>query len=168
MHLLVIRHAIAEDKVEFARSGKSDDLRPLTAEGRRRMRKGARGLRAVVPRLDVLATSPYVRAMQTAEIVAATYGDMPITSIDQLVPTRKPSALADWLRAHHDAETVAVVGHEPHLGELVSWFLVDGGEPLLELKKGGAVMLELDGRPRAGSAMLAWALTPLQLRMLAP
>jgi phosphohistidine phosphatase len=56
MRLLVVRHAAAEDKDEFARAGRSDDLRPLTADGKRDMREAARGLRNVVPKLDLLAT----------------------------------------------------------------------------------------------------------------
>ena len=73
MQVLVVRHAIAEQREEFARTGKDDSQRPLTHDGRRKMRRGAVGLRAVVPAIDVLATSPLLRAVQTAEILAAVY-----------------------------------------------------------------------------------------------
>ena len=73
MQVLVVRHAIAEQREEFAPTGKDDSQRPLTHDGRRKMRRGAVGLRAVVPAIDVLATSPLLRAVQTAEILAAVY-----------------------------------------------------------------------------------------------
>ena len=63
MDLLVIRHAIAEDREVFAGTGKDDSLRPLTDRGRERMQEGARGLVRLVDRLDVLATSPLTRAI---------------------------------------------------------------------------------------------------------
>ncbi|MDH3366486.1 MAG: histidine phosphatase family protein, partial [Gemmatimonadota bacterium] len=69
MQLLVVRHAIAEDRDIFAAAGREDDERPLTEEGTRRMAAGAVGLVRVVPRLDAVASSPLVRAVQTAEII---------------------------------------------------------------------------------------------------
>ena len=68
MNILVIRHAIAADRERHAEQhdGEDDGLRPLTARGRKRMREGARGLRRLVPKIDLLATSPLTRAAQTA------------------------------------------------------------------------------------------------------
>jgi phosphohistidine phosphatase len=66
----VIRHAPAADRAEFAKTGKDDSERPLTDDGKTKMRRAARGLRSLVPKLDLLASSPYVRAHETAEIVA--------------------------------------------------------------------------------------------------
>jgi phosphohistidine phosphatase len=167
MHLVVIRHAVAEDKEEFARTGRSDDLRPLTDDGRERMRKGAAGLRQLVPTIDVLATSPYVRAVQTAEVISAAYDGLAPTTVTALVPTKPPSALVDWLRTQR-GDTIAVVGHEPHLTHFVSWILTGRDESILRLKKGAAVLLELENRVRSGEALLLWAVTPLQLRRFAP
>ena len=62
MQLLVIRHAIAVEREDFARTGKDDRLRPLTDEGRKKMKQGAKGLRQLAPRIDLLATSPLTRA----------------------------------------------------------------------------------------------------------
>ncbi len=70
MRLLVVRHAIAEDREAFARSHKDDSTRPLTPDGRRKMERAALGLKELVPELDVLAASPYKRAIETAEIIA--------------------------------------------------------------------------------------------------
>ena len=166
MRLLVIRHAIAEDRDEWAFSGKPDHERPLTDKGRDRMRQGVRGLREIVPRLDLIATSPLVRAVQTAEIVADEYGGMELVTAGELAPENAPELMLPWLRAHEMDTTVAVVGHEPHLGFLVGWLLTGRHESFVELKKGSAVMLEFDDPPAAGNATLLWALAPAHLREL--
>ena len=168
MHLLVIRHAIAEDREEFAASGQDDSLRPLTGDGRRKMRNGAQAIRQLLPTLDRLATSPFTRAEQTAEIVAAMYGDLVEPQrIPELVPDAKPAALLRWLRAlGPDVGTVGIVGHEPHLSRLVAWLLAARSTPLIELKKGSACLLRFDDEIGAGTATLLWALTPAQLRQL--
>ena len=167
MNLLVIRHAVAEDKKRFARTGADDGLRPLTQDGRRKMRGAARGLRRVAPKLDLLATSPLTRAAQTAEIVAAAYRRGPrILTVPQLVPSGSVHALLKWLQSLKATSTVAVVGHEPQLGVFVSWMLTGLQESFLEFKKGGACLWELKEAVRPGRATLQWFLTPGQLRRL--
>src|SRR5262249_31041428 len=76
MKLLLIRHAIAEEREDFARTGKDDRLRPLTDEGRKRMKQAARGLLETLPEIDLLATSPLTRAAQTGAIVDSVYGGL--------------------------------------------------------------------------------------------
>lgn len=167
MQLLVIRHAIAEERETFARTGQGDDLRPLTAEGRRRMRRAARGLRRAVPRIAVLAASPLVRAAQTAEVVARAYGLPEWDTWAELAPGAPPGMLLDRLRSLHvQGGPVAVVGHEPDLGEMVSWFLSGHARSFLEMKKGSACLLELDGPPDPERARLLWHLAPAHLRRL--
>lgn len=165
MQLLMIRHAIAETPEEFAASGADDGLRPLTKDGRRKMAAGAKGLRRLVPALDVLAASPLVRAQQTAAIVAERYGDIPIVTTPALQPDGKPSAFLSWLRTQ-EGDVVAAVGHEPHLGVLVTWLLTGLAESRVPLGKGGACLLEFASRPQKGDAKLRWALTPGQLRRI--
>ena len=166
MQLLVIRHAIAMEREDFAKSGRPDSARPLTDTGRRRMRKNARGLQRIAPLPDVIATSPWLRAADTARVVAETLGVERLETIDEMTPDHHPRDLAAWLNANGDVPVVAVVGHEPHLGELVTWLL--GGEgSKVEFKKGGVCLLRIDGGAGAGSAVLQWHLTPAQLRALA-
>src|SRR5881392_380489 len=86
MRLLVVRHAIAEDREAFARSHKDDADRPLTSEGRRKMERAALGLKVLVPELDVLAASPYKRALDTAEIIAASYRGLTVERVPELAP----------------------------------------------------------------------------------
>jgi len=167
MQLLVIRHAIAMDREEYARTGRPDSDRPLTDTGRRRMRKNARGLQRVSPHPDLIGTSPWLRAADTARVIAETLGVEQMETIDAMLPDRHPRELAEWLNDRGELGVVAVVGHEPHLGELVTWLV--GGTPGMnfEFKKGGACLLRIDDRVDAGSAMLQWHLTPSQLRALA-
>lgn len=165
MRLLVVRHAAAEDKDEFARTGGSDELRPLTADGKRDMREAARGLRNVVPRLDLLATSPLVRAVETAEILGVEYERKQVV-VEALRPDSPYDDLARWAREHTKKDVVAIVGHEPHLSGLASWLLTGSNNSFIDLKKGAACLLEMEDAPAAGSAILLWSLAPRQLRGL--
>lgn len=166
MRLLVIRHAVAEDRDAFAVTGQPDAQRPLTDEGRKKMKAAARGLHGVVPKLDVLATSPLLRAAQTAEIVSREYGGVETRTVNELSPERRPDELLGWLRGHQLGDTVAIVGHEPHLGFLAGWLLTGRNDSFVEFKKGGAVLLEFDDPPAGGNAVLSWALPPRLLRAL--
>jgi len=167
MQLLVIRHAIAMEREEYAHTGRPDSDRPLTDTGRRRMRRNARGLQRISPLPDLIGTSPWLRAADTARVVAETLGVELMETVDALLPDRHPRELADWLNARDDLPAVAVVGHEPHLGEVVTWLIGGNQGTHVEFKKGGACLLRIDGPVDAGSAMLQWHLTPSQLRALA-
>lgn len=170
MRLLVIRHARAESVKEFAKTGVSDDLRPLTADGRERMRLGAAGLHRLVSQIDVLATSPLVRARETAEIVRAEFGGPALTELEALRPGERASDLVEWIQDAGRKETVAIVGHDMQLGGVVGLLMTGRAEPVVRIKKGAAVMLDVraHGRGHAGlrSGLLLWSLTPKQLRML--
>ena len=165
MLLLVIRHGIAVEP--RSEDPETDAMRELTKEGREKMRLGAKGLRREIDAPDVLASSPLVRARQTAEIVADAYGGLDVVIADELTPSRPPAALARWLTRQREHERVAVVGHEPHLSSVVSWLLTGSDHPLLHLKKGAACLLEFTSDIGAGRAALLWALRPGQMRALA-
>lgn len=154
MDLVLFRHGVAEDREIFARSGTGDEERPLTERGRRKVYGAARGLKALLPRIDLLATSPLLRARQTAEILAEIYGRPAAIAVRELEPGGSRAGLLRWLRGQAQDATLVLVGHEPNLGELARW-LTDGPEPIA-LKKGGACLLRVAGDLRAGSAALAW------------
>ena len=167
MELLVIRHGVAEEREAFATTGKDDSLRPLTKDGQWKMERVARGLRHLLRSLDVVASSPYTRATQTAKIVADAYGGIGIERLDALTPEGRPRAFLTWLREREADDRVAIVGHEPHLGTLVYWLLTgDNAEGRIAFRKGGACLLAFDARPQAGKATLISALTPSVLRRL--
>ena len=166
--LLVVRHAIAEEAAEFAAGGLGDDRRPLSEEGRRRMERGALGLAGLLDGLDLLASSPLLRARQTAEILAAVFGGVPIVETDTLVPGADPRRFLTWLEQRAVAGIAAAVGHEPHLGRLAAQLLGcrAGGPPPVAVKKGSAILFELAADSGAGATLL-WSLAPGHLRRLA-
>lgn len=166
MQLLVIRHGIAEEADEFAATGKDDSRRPLTKSGKRKMKEVVAGLQEIVETVDVIGASPLLRAQQTAEIVAKAYGGMSVDTVETLSPGSDPSDLVAWLRNHASAEVVAVVGHEPHLGMLVTWLMTEARESRVEMSKGGAALLEFDSRVTARSGTLQWLLTGSHLRRI--
>jgi phosphohistidine phosphatase len=166
MKLLLIRHAIAEERDDFARTGKDDRLRPLTDEGRKKMKLAARGLRRLVPQVDLLATSPLSRAAQTGAILDSVYGGLHEVEIEELSPDTAPMDFLRWLRKQK-AGRVAVVGHEPSLSLILSWLLTGSERRIFSFRKGGACLIEFPGEIGAGTATLLWALTPAQLRDLA-
>lgn len=165
MQLLIIRHAIAEDREEFAKSGEPDDARPLTAFGKQRMVRNVRGLKRVVPAIDLLATSPLVRAVQTASVIADAYGIGEVAVCEAMRPERPIKDLARWLGRNREHDVVAVVGHDPHVSVLATWLMTGLEEPRVVFKKGGCLMLDVPNRP-SGGATLLWAMAPAQLRRL--
>jgi len=162
MQLVLIRHARAEERTLFKR----DRTRALTDDGRRRMRKSARGLRMLLPGLTQIATSPLLRARQTAEIVAAVYTGIDTVSLPALSPGAAPRAVLAWLRAQPADATLALVGHEPDLGLLAGWLLTGKRSGFVQFKKGAAALIEFAGAPAAGKGTLAWLLTAAQLAEL--
>ena len=167
MHLLIIRHAIAEDRDSFASSGKSDDHRPLTDEGRSKMKLGAEGLRIIVPDISLLAASPLTRAQETAEIVGKEYGLEIGATTDSLRPRAAFTEFTTWIAEHGNQDVVAAVGHEPHLSALTTWLICGDKQSHLELKKGGACLVAFSGVPKKGGGTLEWVLHPSHLRAIA-
>ena len=161
MDLLIIRHGQAEPRGD----GASDAARRLTEDGRKKLRRGAKGLHKLVPEIDALVSSPLVRAVETAAIVAEVYGGLAVEETPFLEPEREPKELADWL-AELPAATLAIVGHEPLLSHAASWFLSGLRTSFLELKTGGACLLSFPDEIGAGRARPVFALTPWQLRRM--
>src|SRR6266850_8250767 len=113
--LYLIRHGLAEDRGE---AWPDDAKRPLTEEGMSRLRKQARGLARLGVAVDIVLTSPLVRARQTAEIIAAGLDLRPhVAAIDSLAPDCPYAALAADLEKHSRKTRIALVGHEPCIGE---------------------------------------------------
>ena len=167
MRLIIVRHADAGDAEEFAKTGKSDELRPLSEKGRKQMKAATAGLLTLVPRCDVIATSPLTRAIQTAKIVASGYEDAEQETTETLEPDTGPEEFQEWLRRPAPADVVMAVGHEPHLGELATWLMTGASASRIEFKKGGACLLEFEGAPKKGEGILRWLMGPKELAALA-
>lgn len=168
MKLYLLRHAEA---FPLGHLGRQDDSeRPLTPAGRKTSRQVAAGLRALKVKLDEVFTSPYLRARQTAEQVAAVLRlRTHLTVAAELAP---PGDLKRLVARLHAAATgpeaaVLLVGHEPALSRMAARLLTGGEKLELDLKKAGLCRLEI-GSLRAGHcAVLEWLLTPKQLLRMA-
>ena len=159
MQLLLVRHAIA---VERGSRGYSDDrARPLTPEGRKRMAEVAAGIAKLFTPAEIL-TSPVLRARQTAEILAKVWR-CPVFELETLGTGDHPATLTAASR--RGADNVALVGHEPWMGELLSYLLTgDPGDIAAPFKKGGAAVVESFDGHTAGDWSLTWAMPPAALR----
>jgi phosphohistidine phosphatase len=166
MKLLIVRHADAGDAEEFAKTGKPDSERPLSEKGREQMKDGVEGLKKLVPSADLIVTSPYTRARQTAELVRGGYGKMEHEETRTLEPEVPPGQFEEWLKEHSNHEVVIAVGHEPHLSTLTTWLMAGSDDSRVELKKGGACLLVFDKRAKKGTGTLRWLMGPKELRAI--
>jgi phosphohistidine phosphatase len=166
MELILVRHADAGDRDEFAKTGNPDSLRPLSPKGWKRGREAAMGVRSLAPACDVCVTSPLVRAHQTADIIVDIYGIGTAARVDALEPDAALDAFEAWLGEHQNTQTVIAVGHEPHLGHLATWLIADAEHSGVVFRKSGACLITFDSAPTRGRGRLSWLLGPRALRRL--
>jgi len=166
MMLSLLRHGIA---VARGSSGDEDDAeRSLTAKGERRMRRSAEGMLALGLTYDLILSSPYLRARQTADIVAQTLKTAEgIHLSDTLTPAGSPRQLLVALHTdYRERQEVLLVGHEPYLSRLISTLLTGGPNLSVVMKKGGLCTLDVETLRFGRCASLVSLLTPSQLRCL--
>jgi phosphohistidine phosphatase len=163
MKVVLIRHAEAGDRAAFAETGKPDAERPITKKGRRQMRAASRGLRKLIKRADVVASSPLLRAKQTAKVLSKRYRKPASEMIAVLEPGSAPEGFAEWANTHAEAQVVMAVGHEPHLGALATWLITGSPDSAIEFEKGGAALIEFDAAPQKGNGRLKWLMGPKEL-----
>jgi phosphohistidine phosphatase len=160
--LYLIRHGIAEERGE---AWPDDTKRPLTERGIARLKKEARGLVNLGVAFDVILTSPLVRARQTADAVASVFDPRaPIVAVESLAPGGTYQAVLTDLEKQARRSSIALVGHEPGIGELAA--RLAGSRHPLEFKKGSVCRIDLESLPPAGPGALRWFLTPRILRSL--
>jgi len=165
VRLILVRHAIAG--VRDGERWPDDRERPLTARGIRRFESAAAGLGALEPRVDALLTSPWTRAMQTAAILEDVAG-WPEPEVRPHLAGDAPVAGMFALLAELPSDgTVALVGHEPRMSELLAGLVVAGAAAGLDWRKGGAALVESESHPVRGRSTLRWFLPPRVLRRLA-
>jgi len=160
--LYLIRHGLAEDRGD---AWPDDAKRPLTEDGMARMRKAARGLARLGVTIDIVLTSPLVRARQTAEIVAAGLDPRPsLAHTDALAPEGGFAGVLAELVKHARKTRIALVGHEPNIGELAARLI--GSRHAIEFKKGAVCRIDVEALPPSGPGDLRWLLTPKVLRAI--
>ena len=141
-----------------------DTKRPLTP--RARFRKVVRGLRELRVVVELVLTSPLVRAKQTSEILAEGLKPGPTQTVAaSLSPGHSPVQVAEALGQFRKARRIALVGHEPDLGQLAAWLV--GADAPLEFKKGGVCRIDVPSAPPAkGCGKLIWFAPPAVLKKL--
>lgn len=168
MELFVIRHAIAEPlgkENEF-----SDEMRALTVEGRNRMREVVKGLVKLGVEFDLILTSPLKRAVETAEIFGTAAGltKKDIKQSVNLAPGASAEDLFAEIKGLAGVEAIALIGHQPDLGGLISRIIQsDAGALSIQLKKGSVCCLNVTETVPTLRGDLMWLMTPRQLRLVA-
>jgi len=167
MNLYVLRHGLAADPGApgFGR----DAERPLTPKGKRKLRKIADAMLELDLCFDLILSSPYLRARQTAEIVAKAFkARNELDLSDHLTPSGSLKKLIDFLNDYKPRpENVLLVGHEPYLSELISLLVSGDKNSSVQMKKGGLCKLSVNLLKHGRCSCLEWLLTPKQMRLMA-
>ncbi len=166
MNLFILRHGLA---VEHGTPGYADDAsRPLTVEGKAKLREIARGMEKLGLDFDVILSSPYKRARQTAKITAEELDlEKKLAFSEALIPDGSERELISQInQPKHRSENILLVGHEPYLSELISLLVSGGRDASVELKKGGLAKLSMQSLKCGRCASLEWLLTPKQMAMI--
>ena len=165
--IYLMRHGIAADREP---GGSSDDAkRPLTLEGKLKLRAIAKGLKRMAIEWDWVVTSPLKRAVETADVVVEELGSSaPRDLCEALVPGNSSAQkVISFLAQHPERSQVLLVGHEPSLSELASELIGANHSAHLMFKKGGCCLIAYDEFPTTKApGLLGWWLTPRLLRKI--
>ena len=163
LELYLIRHGVAAERGE---DFPDDSKRPLTSAGISRLRKEAKALDGLGVAFDHIITSPLVRTKQTADIFAEALKSKPsVSQSDALAPAGTSTAVVQELAKHMRKGRIALVGHEPNIGELAARLI--GARMPFEFKKGAICRIDFEVFPPKGMGQLRWFVTPRMLRELA-
>jgi len=166
MKIYLIRHSNA---VDHGTPGYEDDsLRPLTENGRDKMKKIASALKGLDLKPDLIVSSPYIRARQTAEILAKVlkYKKEPVFN-DALVPMGNADNIIGEINEKYSVDELVLVGHEPCFSALISTLTAGNPDLNINIKNGGVCCLSSDDLHTERKAVLEWLLTPKILTELA-
>jgi len=155
MEIYILRHGVAEEP----QAGQPDSERVLTADGRKKLRNVLRaaGSAGVAPAL--ILSSPYKRALQTAQLAAEILGYKDeIVRTSALEPNSSPKAVWDEIRVHKDQAGILLAGHEPLFSRLMA-YLLGSQELQVDFKKGALACIEMDRFGAEPHGMLRWMLT---------
>lgn len=158
MQLFLMRHGIAEDI-----SSGGDSGRALTNEGKKITRGVVQSLKKTIGELNVIASSPYLRAQQTAEIVKEFFPDAKMMKTELVVPGGNPEDFLNWsILKVRGVSAILVASHEPYLGSLAGLLMCGRVGPLLAFDKAAIACFEWSGP--GTPAQLLWFCGPEQLK----
>lgn len=165
MLLIIIRHGIAEDREMFKLKDKNDGNRPLTTKGKKKFQSIAKKLKKFLGPIDLIVSSPLLRAQQTAQLLQEEYPHTPLLSSDTLSPHSTPKEFTQWFHEEIEkgAKQLVIIGHEPQLGLLASWLLLGSQQSQIKIKKGGCLGIKISSPMGPRKGVLLWALTPKSL-----
>jgi phosphohistidine phosphatase len=165
MHIYLLRHGIAAplgEQNEF-----DDAKRALTEDGIAKMREVSSGLKRLGATFDLVASSPLVRAKQTAEIVVEVLKiKEPIRVWEELSPNASLDGSLQQLQKYHKKTSPLLVGHQPFMGMLACFLICGSDRTSLDFKKGGICCIQVDHVVPQSRGELLWMLTPKILRTL--
>jgi phosphohistidine phosphatase len=160
--LYLVRHAIAAERGD---EWKDDAKRPLTERGMARFKEVVKGLGELDVAIDEVFTSPLIRAKQTADLLAAGVTGKPsVKLLDALAPGHTSAQVMSQLAKAAKRRRIALVGHEPDLGELAAHLL--GAQRAVPFKKGGLCRIDVESLTSRRAASLIWFATPKMLRLM--
>ena len=159
MKIYLIRHSNAVDP---GTPGYEDDsLRPLTDKGRDKMKEIASALKKMDWKPDLIVSSPYLRARETAEILAKVLKyKKELLFNDTLVPTGSADEIIGEINEKYSVDELVLVGHEPCLSTLIGMLTAGNPDLAIDLTKGGVCCLSTDDLRTERKAFLEWLLTP--------
>jgi phosphohistidine phosphatase len=156
MELYLFRHGIAED----APPGRSDSSRALTDAGRERSAAVAKMAREAGVAPSLIASSPYLRAVQTAEVAAKEFGySGDLVRLPSLVPHGTPEAVWTDIRDLRDETAVLLAGHEPLMGHLAA-YLLNAPSLQVDVKKSAMLRIDLANLGASPRGILRWMIIP--------
>lgn len=159
--LYLVRHAIAAERGD---EWPDDSKRPLTERGIARFKEVVKGLAELDVAIDEVFTSPLIRAKQTADLLAAGITGKPsVKLLDALAPGHTATQVMSQLAKAAKRRRIALVGHEPDLGELAAHLL--GAQRSVPFKKGGVCRIDVESLTSRRAASLIWFATPKMLRL---
>jgi phosphohistidine phosphatase len=164
--IYLMRHGIAADL--DAQGGADDAQRPLTPDGRLKLRAVAKGLQRIGVELDWIVSSPLLRAVETADVIAEELPSGAARDTSEALSPGHVSApkVTTFLAEHPERKRVLLAGHEPSLSQLASELVGAAHTANFAFKKGGCCLIELDRVPAKTPGRLIWWLTPRLLRKL--
>lgn len=165
MVIYLVRHGEAVTLEDAA--SKNDEDRNLTIEGKEKLYQFSRTFKSIDVQSDLILTSPYKRAYETASIFSeAMDSTTKLEECDLLKPGESVEAFINHLHKRKDFSSVLIVGHEPFLGNLASTLISGKSSLNIRFKKGGICRIEISELPPKGIGELVYLLTPKIIKSL--
>jgi phosphohistidine phosphatase len=156
MEIYLLRHGIAEEQ----RAGQRDSDRALTSEGKKRLREVLQVAKEAAVQPELILTSPYRRARETAQIAADILGVRhPLVPADSFTPMAEARDAWNEIKHHRDTSSVMIASHEPLTG-LLAGFLLNVHDLAIDVKKGSIIRIDVEAFGAQPRGVLKWMLTP--------